>query len=293
MLIQPQKHNLLVPGRTLYITFILLALAAILLYYGVFIEPQQIRIRSVVIHNRTLARVLPAQKALLLSDFHLGSTTPAHMNTLLRTIKKIAPDIIFLTGDYVAWSGDAKVYTNAIGFLEKLKAPLGTYGVLGESDYRLSRQSCQFCHLPGNEYSQPKAPPLFLDNAMVRIETGNGVLNIFGLDRLTDKIDHTVTRLKTLPREAPIIVLSHSSEISRHIDSQRLMLILSGDTHGGQIRLPALFWKIFRYKPNPEHIYGLYRDGRKTIYVTSGIGTSFPHFRIGVPPEIVVLEFRP
>jgi hypothetical protein len=69
------------------------------------------------------------------------------------------------------------------------------------------------------------------------------------------------------------------------------VLTVSGDTHGGQIRLPRWFWRLTRLKPDPEHIHGLFRDGRKSLVVIRGIGTSRIRFRLGSPPEIVVLEF--
>jgi len=87
-------------------------------------------------------------------------------------------------------------------------------------------------------------------------------------------------------------LLSHTSEIYKNISRAREILVLSGDTHGGQVLLPAWFWRLTRRKPDPEHIHGLFSEGNKALFVTRGLGTSVVHFRLGAPPEIVVLEFK-
>jgi predicted MPP superfamily phosphohydrolase len=88
------------------------------------------------------------------------------------------------------------------------------------------------------------------------------------------------------------LLLSHTSEIYEKISSSREVLALSGDTHGGQVRLPGWFWRLTRLTPDPAHIYGIFREGKKALIVTRGLGTSRVHFRLGEPPELVVLEFK-
>ncbi len=95
-------------------------------------------------------------------------------------------------------------------------------------------------------------------------------------------------------RGHPILVLSHFSKEWAEIATKRPVLWLSGDTHGGQILLPDLFWKIARIKPDPAHMAGLFRAGpHKWLYVNSGIGmTKNLPLRIGVPPEITLITFQ-
>ena len=95
-----------------------------------------------------------------------------------------------------------------------------------------------------------------------------------------------------LEGDAPALLLSHTSEIYNKISGAREILVLSGDTHGGQVLLPGWFWRLTRRKPDPAHIHGLFREGKKALFVTRGLGTSVVHFRLGAPPEIVVLEFK-
>jgi hypothetical protein len=91
--------------------------------------------------------------------------------------------------------------------------------------------------------------------------------------------------------DGPAIVLSHFSSVYNYINGKEDVLVLSGDTHGGQIYLPEFIWKIIKIKPDTKHKYGLYQDENKALYVTSGIGTSDIPFRLGVPPEVVLFEF--
>ena len=67
--------------------------------------------------------------------------------------------------------------------------------------------------------------------------------------------------------------------------------MLAGDTHGGQLPLPAWFWRLVGYEKNARYSQGMFRDGRKRMYVTRGIGTSHLPLRLFRRPEVVVLHF--
>ncbi len=63
----------------------------------------------------------------------------------------------------------------------------------------------------------------------------------------------------------PAIVLSHISLVYNSINKDKDVLVLTGDTHGGQIFLPEFIWKIIKRKPDVEHKYGLYQNKKKII----------------------------
>ena len=71
-------------------------------------------------------------------------------------------------------------------------------------------------------------------------------------------------------------------------------LVLSGHTHGGQVAVPHLPGLNFlRLRRKPGYVAGLYRRGDSTLYVHSGLGTTGPPLRLGVAPEIAVIELTP
>jgi len=69
-------------------------------------------------------------------------------------------------------------------------------------------------------------------------------------------------------------------------------LLLAGHTHGGQVTVEILDQSINPARFITPFIYGLYRSGPATAYVTRGIGTIGIPTRIGAPPEISLLRLR-
>lgn len=87
------------------------------------------------------------------------------------------------------------------------------------------------------------------------------------------------------------IALSHSPDaFPVALDGPTLMF--SGHTHGGQVRLP-LIGPLLLPIENKQFDRGWFLDGDRRLFVSSGLGTSLPPFRLLCPPEIVVIEFVP
>ena len=75
-----------------------------LISYGVIIEPYNIEIHHVYIHDSSLHRILKDEIIVQLYDLHIGSLGKREQE-VLDILEQLRPDIIFLTGDYVAWKG--------------------------------------------------------------------------------------------------------------------------------------------------------------------------------------------
>lgn len=258
--------------------------------YGFFIEPNHVRLITVKIHNKAMASTLKDLKIVHLSDLHIGEDISISTKRTLKILHRIKPDMILLTGDYVEWHGKKRAYDNAINFLSQLNAPLGVYAVMGDADYSFSRKSCGFCHEEGSTRPPTQHQVRFLRDAQVVIEIEGGGISIIGIGGDSDYASSSNT-VNNMLIDSPAIVLSHSSLAYNSINKEGNVLVLSGDTHGGQIYLPEFIWKILKRKPDTAHMYGLYQDKNKSLYVTSGIGTSDIPFRFGVPPEVVLFEF--
>jgi predicted MPP superfamily phosphohydrolase len=262
----------------------------IIVLYGFFIEPNQIRLKTVNVSNKTMASVFRDLKIVQLSDLHIGDKPSASIDQTLNILSELKPDLILLTGDYVEWNGDKVAYDNAITFLSHLSAPLGVYAVMGDAGYHYSRKSCEFCHEKGSSFPTARHQVKFLRNTQVDIENRGNRFSIIGIE-IDPKNASDFNVVNNMLTDNPAIVLSHFSLAYNSINKNENVLVLSGDTHGGQIYLPEFIWKIIKIKPDPEHKYGLYQDKNKSLYVTSGIGTSDISFRLGMPPEVVLFEF--
>jgi predicted MPP superfamily phosphohydrolase len=76
------------------------------------------------------------------------------------------------------------------------------------------------------------------------------------------------------------------------IDNSQNVLILAGDTHGGQIPLPSWLWRILGYEKNARYEQGWFESGMKKMYVTRGVGSSHFPFRFFRRPEVTVFHFQ-
>ena len=277
---------------TNYLLIAIISTSLILvILYGFFIEPCQVRLKTVEVHNKALASTFKKLKIVLLSDLHIGNNWSTPVKRTLEILNELKPDLILLTGDYVDWKREKQAYDNAITFLSHLSAPLGVYAVMGDSDYSFSRRSCEFCHEEASTHPPTQHQVKFLRDTQAVIDVEGEKISIIGIGRNSDYSSGSKT-INNMRTGNPTIVLSHFSSVYNSINKEEDVLVLSGDTHGGQIYLPRFIWKIIRRKPDPAHMYGLFQDRNKSLYVTSGIGTSDIPFRLGMPPEVVLFVFK-
>ena len=97
-------------------------------------------------------------------------------------------------------------------------------------------------------------------------------------------VDDLAATLGKVTDDAPVILLAHEPDVAHRVSS-RVALQLSGHTHGGQVRL--LGWS--PVAPSGQLLsYGHIRMNCDVV-VSGGLGCSFVPFRLGVPPEIVLV----
>ena len=264
----------------------------LVLFYGFFIEPYMVQVRGVIIKDSVLYHAWGDVKIAHLSDLHVDRSGKRE-ERVLKLLKEIDPDIIFITGDLVQWGAKTG---DSVDFLEKLTAPLGVYGVLGDSDLSSGRDHCFFCHQKENLKKLRQHPVILKNNfTEILLLSPDRKMTILGVSPVDFQFKTLHERLDELPaKNDPLIVLDHFSAAWQNVKNDRPLLWLSGDNHGGQVVMPDVFWQRFSGKADPEHRAGLFTDGKhKWLYVNRGIGTTrqFP-FRLGVPPEIAVITFK-
>jgi len=277
-------HNIL--KRKKNIAWVILAITFSILIYGFCIEPNQVEIRHLWIKDARLNKVLKGKTAVQISDLHIRSIGK-HEEKILNLIEALKPDLIFLTGDYVRWEGD---YEPALTFLSRLKAKIGVWAIMGDYDYRTSRKCCLFCHEPGKGIPTQRHNVRFLRNSVEQVSLPGGRLMIGGIDEEFENSFYRKT-LRFLRKNTQDIILCHNPLVFDLLDNDQNVIMLSGDTHGGQISLPSWIWRILGYEKNARYNQGLFINGKKKMYVTRGIGTSHLPLRIFRPPELVVLHF--
>jgi len=242
---------------------------------------------------------LPAEfdglKIAQLSDIHLDEfTEPFFLRDAVRHVNLLDPDMVFLTGDYVTHEIGTKKF--AIGaawqcadILQGLKCRR-IYASLGNHDISVGAEHVMTA-LGDNGIT-------VLRNSYVPLERGGSRIWLSGLDDPVagspDPDRAVPTSIRNIPGE-PIIVLCHAPDYVRNLAAQpagrAVSLVLSGHTHGGQIRLPLVGPVVLPPggKLFPE---GNYRLGRMQLYVNRGLGTVGVPFRLDCPPELTLHTLR-
>ena len=270
------------------IIWLICLISAVILAYGMWIEPYLVQVRKIEIADHEAALAWGDVRLMQISDLHISRPTRRE-DRLLKIINQQQPDIIFITGDLAQWYTDP---APTINFLNKLTAPLGIYAVLGDADYSSGRRHCLFCH-PDFNFHQQRAHPRFLQNEIVRIKLShNKTMLVAGISPMKSRDNLADLPLPDNPAE-PVLLLSHFSRPFVDAGKKGIKLCLSGDTHGGQIMMPMVLWRKLSGKGDPEHRAGLYKIGKSWLYVNRGLGVTarFP-IRLGVRPEVTIITFK-
>jgi len=266
------------------IAALILPALIILAAYGLLVEPYRLEVTHLRLDDVTRGKALTGLVVLHLSDLHIKNIGRREKK-VLATIEGLQPDIIFLTGDYMRWKGDAEP---ALEFLSRLQPRIGSWAVMGEYEHSDSRQCCLFCHEPGSGQPTKRHAVRFLRNASEVVQLPRGAITVAGVDRLALERDSPDQRMT----DAPDILLSHSPLLFDELSGERDVVLLAGDTHGGQVPLPSWIWNRLGYRKCVKYAQGLFQEDRKRMYVSRGIGTSQIPIRIGRRPELVVLHFE-
>jgi predicted MPP superfamily phosphohydrolase len=205
---------------------------------------------------------------------------------------QLQPDLVVLTGDYITYS--RAFVEPAAELLASLRARLGVYAVLGNHDFRVGADAVtRAFRRRGIEV---------LRNRHTVLRAGSRRLTLAGVDDISYHAD--VTRaLRGAPGAAPAILLSHSPAILPSAARHGVGLVLSGHTHGGQVRLPILDRLLTErgktQRPRRPRArwdrfqMGWYRQAETLLYISRGIGTVVVPLRLGCPPEMPLFTLEP
>ncbi len=224
-----------------------------------------------------------------MSDTHLSGpdNSPTRMARIVRLVNELKPDLVLLGGDYIGDDKGGATYgpDDSIAPFADLKPPLGVVAILGNHD------AMRHAGIGRKQWRKRFAQigVRLLDNQAER----RGPLAIGGLrDIYTGKPDIPGTlRAMAAVGGAPVI-LSHGPDIFPLLPD-RPSLALVGHTHCGQVALPfaGIVYVPSRYRT--RYACGLYREGRKTLLVSGGIGTSGLPIRLLAPPDVWLVTIRP
>jgi predicted MPP superfamily phosphohydrolase len=227
-----------------------------------------------------------ALRIAFMSDFHVGSHSGdvARLGQLIEEANALKPDLALFGGDFMNMQlfGGGRVPPQVVASaLGRLEAPLGRFAVLGNHDIDYGPREVLD--------ALRRSTIIALNDERRELRIGGMPIDIVGIaDARVERIRaHAMMRQITAAR--PALVLAHDPYWFQHLPPGP-HLMLSGHTHGGQIRLPGIGALTTKSHAPRSWSYGLIVDNGRRLYVTSGLGTSGVPVRIGIRPEFVLIE---
>ncbi|HEV2423552.1 MAG TPA: metallophosphoesterase [Terriglobia bacterium] len=239
-------------------------------------------VTETVISLRRLPAALDGLRIVHLTDIHHSIFTPLEeVERAVYLANRLEPDLVALTGDYVTFS---PAYIQPVArALGRLKARHGIFAVLGNHDFQVD----------ADEITRALRSQRIrvLRNSRRPLRAGTETLWILGVDDIWWSSDDLPSALKGVPARDAKILLCHNPlgiwQASRHA----IDLVLSGHTHGGQVRVPG-FRHLYKSRLGERFVDGWNRLHNTQIYVSRGIGKVIVPIRFDCPSEIACLNLR-
>jgi predicted MPP superfamily phosphohydrolase len=270
------------------------------LVYG-FGNKYRYHVNRVRMSFKNLPAAFKGLRIVHISDIHSGSFTDKEaVEKGVKKILKEKPDLILFTGDLV--NDRATEMADYIEVFNKLKAPMGVYSTLGNHDYgdyvRWDSLEAKKENLEQLKGVHKKLGWRLLMNEHVVLEKGNDQIALLGIENWSakgnfgryGKMQDAYPGSEQYPFK---ILMSHDPS---HWDAEvrkkygDIDLTLAGHTHGMQfgVEMPGFKWSPVQYMY--KQWAGLYEADNQKLYVNRGYGFIGYPGRIGILPEITVIE---
>ena len=262
-----------------------------------FIEGwKRLELKHITFTSPDLPPYFDGYRLVQITDFHLGSFPPGNdfVQKVVDATNNEEPDMILFTGDLVNnQASEVEPYLDTLG---QLHASDGIYSIWGNHDY------CEY----GNNHSigalkrnrrmlygyQESLGWHQLMNEHHVVSHGMASIAVIGVENpgqppFTNR-SNLKKAMKGLNPDMFKILLSHDPHHwRREVVGKKIQLNLAGHTHAGQLKIGKWTPARMAFK----EWGGAYRIGEQMLYVSSGIGGSFP-FRLGAWPELTVITLK-
>ena len=270
------------------------------LLYG-FSNKYDYQVRRVTLKYDNLPLGFKGSKIVHISDVHAGSfANKSAVQKGINTILAEQPDLILFTGDLV--NDRATEMEDYKDVFAQLKAPLGVYSVLGNHDYgdyvKWDTSIQKRANLQQLARTQQEMGWRLLMNEHVALEKNGDRIALLGIENWSmkgrfpkyGKMDKAYPGTEQYPFK---ILMSHDPS---HWDGEvrtkypDVDLMLSGHTHGMQFGIENPYFKWSPVQWMYKQWAGLYEEGKQKLYINRGFGFIGYPGRVGILPEITVIE---
>jgi uncharacterized protein len=264
-----------------------LAAGGLALYAGE-IERHWVEVHPVEIRLQNLPEAFRGFRIAHMADFHYGEySEPTFIRSVVERVNALRPDMIALTGDFISAGPMAERISidfayHCADLLGRLECPR-KYASMGNHDVIVGRADV-------TDALQSRSIPVLYNDA-IPIEKEGARLWLAGVaDALVGNdadLNAAIPRGRDAGKE-PLILMAHEPDYADRVVGSGVDLMLSGHTHGGQIRIP--FVPLMNLPPlGRKYVEGHFYFGDLQLYVTRGVGTVGVPFRFRCPPEITLI----
>ena len=291
------------PERRKFISTTALAAAGIfsaLAIDGIIFGKYRHTVRKVKLRFKNLPENFKGYKIVQISDVHSGSFfNPQKLQKAIDLINEQDADVVLFTGDMV--NNYADEFKPFIPLFKSIKAKDGKFSILGNHDYgdygAWNSREEKAQNIPTLKNYQAEAGFKLLRNENIALEKNGEKIYLLGVENWGIKpfpqYGDLDKALKGVPEDAIKVLMSHDPThfdevVKKH--KTHVHLTLSGHTHGMQfgLDLKNIKWSPvkFKYKIWAD----LYESEGKYLYVNRGFGVIAYPGRVGINPEITVIE---
>jgi uncharacterized protein len=261
--------------------------------YGLLHSRLDVEVVQPRIHLARLPKAFDGFRVVQLSDIHISPfTTADYIHRCVSITNELKPDLIALTGDYIAW--DTEQQGEVVRTLAGLRAPFGVFGCLGnhEEESGTEESITRLFTAKGIHILRQARAPIVL---------GGETLNLIGIDAPNGQtetewrrdLDRKLRQLKELMMPETVnVLLNHgdSPHMFDRVAELGIDLMLAGHTHGGQLSLDFVHRGLNLSHLIYDYNSGWYEKNGAQLYVNRGIGTTGFPIRLAARPEISVFE---
>lgn len=226
----------------------------------------------------------PGLRIAHVTDLHVGRVTPeARLEAAVEAVNESGAALVALTGDYVAHS--LRYLPRLTHALKALKIP--AFATLGNHDHWHGADAVT------RALERAGVEVLCNTNRVFTagLGAGLGAVSIVGIDDAVTG-HHDIERAFAGAQAGPTVVLSHLAEITSRFQDRGVPLVLSGHTHGGQIRTAGVMERVMR-RMGHQYILGWYTLDSTAIYVNPGIGAAVIPWRTRhAHAEVAVIDIE-
>ncbi len=269
-----------------------------ILVYGSFIEPHLLVTNKVSIDLENLGQEI---EIVLVTDMQVGQyRNVKNTEKIVERVISLNPDIVLLGGDQVDNSLSIEEELVMLDPLKKLVEKFPTFAIHGNHEYGIGSGKAvtdpRYRIADVSKEAKEKIESLeikYLVNELETIKIDNQEIDIFGGDAPWSG-NLNWKNINASSSTTPTIALIHNPVAAlEDLSNYHFDLMLSGHTHGGQIRLPFLgpLGRIDNKTP-AQWYQGLHDVKNFKLFVSSGTGESGTRARLFNPPEVVLITLK-